>query len=101
MPFKTFKGSAGTLVAVAVFVCILSPCPCSPCRLGPVAARWCVCGTESVCWECVHYVCVAGSEAGLGVEPGEVWQPAGTSCGAPRVRWDAERQAARRRQPRQ
>lgn len=52
-----------------------------------------------MCWECVNYVCeecafVAVAEAGPGVESGEVWQPAGTSCGAPRARWDAERRAA-------
>lgn len=47
-----------------------------------------------MCWECVHYVCAAVGEAGQGVEPGEVWQPVGTSCGAPRARWDVELRAA-------
>lgn len=47
-------------------------------------------------WECVHFVCdwivcLTGAEAGPDVEPEKVWQPAGTSCGAPRVHWDAER----------
>ncbi len=50
-----------------------------------------------MCWECVHDVfegCACVAVAGPGVEPEEVWQPVGTSCGAPQVRWDAERQAA-------
>lgn len=65
---------------------VLSPCRRSPCHLDPVAARPCV------CWERVNYVHL--TEARPGVEPAEVWRPAGTFCGAPRARWGAERRAA-------
>lgn len=75
----------------------VSPCRHIPCRRGPVAARSCVCVTA--CWGRVHCeerVCAAGAAAGRDVELEEVWQPAGTSCGAPRARWDGARRAAPR-----